>query len=259
MNDSDCVAFLQWALPRLNMRWSGYRKVRRQVCKRISRRMKELGLEQVGEYREVLDAEPDEWLILDAACRITISRFYRDKHVFDMLSRDVLPALLKKAGEENRCLRCWCAGCASGEEAYTLAILLDKVNSQACSKVKLEITATDADPHMIARAKDACYSAGSLKDIPSDWLAEAFTPAGAKYCVKPHFRRRVKILLQDIRKEMPDGLFDLVLCRNLVLTYFETSLQSKVMSAITKRLQTEGYLVVLQQSGNCQCLPGSVS
>lgn len=244
MRDTECVAFLQWALPRLNMRWPGFRKVRRQVCKRVARRMKELGLERVDQYREILDTESDEWKLLDAACRITISRFYRDKNVFDILGRDVLPALAEKADEESRSVRCWCAGCASGEEAYTLAILSDKVISQACSTAKLEIFATDADPHMIARAKDACFSPGSLKDVPSNWLAEAFTTNGLEYCVKPRFRRTVTILLQDIRREMPDGPFDLVLCRNLVLTYFETSLQSKILTAITERLRPEGYLVI---------------
>jgi hypothetical protein len=79
MQDAECVALLRWALPRLGLRWPGFRKVRRQVCKRINRRIKELGLADVAAYREHLERVPEEWPRLDALCRITISRFYRDR------------------------------------------------------------------------------------------------------------------------------------------------------------------------------------
>ena len=85
MNDADCVEFLQWALPRLRMRWAGFRKVRGQVCKRIGRRLKELGLGDIDAYRSYLDKHSEEWEILDGLCRITISRFHRDRKVFECL------------------------------------------------------------------------------------------------------------------------------------------------------------------------------
>jgi chemotaxis protein methyltransferase CheR len=85
MQDAECVALLRWALPRLGLRWPGFRKVRRQVCKRITRRIRELGLADVTTYRERLESVPEEWPELDALCRITISRFYRDRAVFDHL------------------------------------------------------------------------------------------------------------------------------------------------------------------------------
>jgi hypothetical protein len=98
MTDANCVAFLQWALPRLGRRWAGYRKVRRQVCRRVSRRMGELGLGSFAEYRSHLEREPDEWPRLDALTNITISRFYRDRAVYDFLvgalvlgNREALP------------------------------------------------------------------------------------------------------------------------------------------------------------------------
>ena len=93
MNDLDCVQFLQWALPKMRMRWPGFRKVRRQVCKRVDRRLRRLGLVGVAAYRAYLDDHPDEWSELDQLCRIPISRFYRDRGVFDLLRDDVLPSL----------------------------------------------------------------------------------------------------------------------------------------------------------------------
>lgn len=91
MKNEQCVQFLQWALRRLNMRWPGYRKVRNQVCKRVDRRLQDLSLKSVEEYQAYLEQHADEWLQLDPLCRITISRFYRDKGVFAALGDERLP------------------------------------------------------------------------------------------------------------------------------------------------------------------------
>jgi chemotaxis protein methyltransferase CheR len=244
MKDTECVAFLQWALPQLGLRWPGFRKVRRQVCKRIARRIKKLGFETVDQYRARLTAEPDEWRVLDAACRITISRFYRDKHVFDVLRDRVLPALFETANKEQRPVRCWCAGCASGEEVYSLAILPQIAIHPAVQNVGFSVLGTDADPVMIARAERGCYAAGSLKDIPENWLSLAFISSDGDYCVKPEYRKNTKFLRQDIRDALPGGPFDLVLCRNLVFTYFMPDAQSAVLGRIVTLLRPSGYLVI---------------
>ena len=86
MRDADCVAFLQWALPRLDLRWQGFRKVHGQVCKRLKRRIKALGLADIAAYRARLEAYPDEWATLDEMCHITISRFFRDSRIFETLA-----------------------------------------------------------------------------------------------------------------------------------------------------------------------------
>src|SRR5919106_6038837 len=96
-----CVAFLQWALPRMGRRWAGYRKVRRQVCRRVRRRAQELGLDGFDAYREHLERHPEEWEALDGLTNVTISRFNRDRGVFEFLARAVGPGA-----------RVWSAGCA---------------------------------------------------------------------------------------------------------------------------------------------------
>jgi len=97
MRQADCVEFLQWCLPRLHMRWPGFRKVRSQVCKRIRRRLTSLALDELEAYQRYLETHADEWPHLDAMCRITISRFYRDRGVFEALETEVLPALATAA------------------------------------------------------------------------------------------------------------------------------------------------------------------
>ena len=107
-----CTTFLQWALPRLRLRWPGFRKVRRQPCKLIKRRIRELGLEGFGAYRQYLEEQPEEWELLDRFCRITISRFYRGQGVFNTIKDIILPELAQAATASGAPLRCWSAGCA---------------------------------------------------------------------------------------------------------------------------------------------------
>lgn len=244
MRDADCVAFLQWALPRMSMRWLGFRKVRRQVCKRIGRRIKELNLETLDQYRDHLKMDEDEWRVLDAACRITISRFYRDRHVFNVLASEVLPPIFTTADKQKRLVRCWCAGCASGEEPYTLAILYHNLLCPIFPDINFEVIATDADPVMIARAGKASYAPGSMRDLPSKWRDQAFVQLNGHLCLKEEYRECVTILLQDIRDEMPEGPFDVVLCRNLILTYFDAETQYELLKRVMARLRLGGYLVV---------------
>src|SRR5215210_4464780 len=101
MSGDPCVEFLQWALPRLGRRWAGYRKVRRQVCRRAGRRAHALGLGDLAAYGEYLERRPEEWRTLDALTSVTISRFYRDRGVFAYLRSDVLPALAQRAHDAD--------------------------------------------------------------------------------------------------------------------------------------------------------------
>ena len=124
MNEQEGVQFLQWSLPKLQMQWSGFRKVRNQVFKRIARRITELQLADTHAYREFLETHPGEWEKLDGMYRISVTRFYRDKRLFAYLEHEVIPDLVRLAKKRSRhCLKIWSAGCASGEEPYTLAII----------------------------------------------------------------------------------------------------------------------------------------
>lgn len=153
MGDADCVAFLQEALPRLGLRWQGFRKVHGQVCKRLRRRMKDLGIEGFAAYRQRLDAHPEEWTALDGLTHITISRFFRDKSIFEALEAHVLPEIAAQAYAEKRQARFWSAGCASGEEPYTLKILWDLTISPAFPSVDCSVVATDVDETVLKRAQ----------------------------------------------------------------------------------------------------------
>jgi chemotaxis protein methyltransferase CheR len=157
ITDTEGVQFLQWCLPRLHLSWAGFRKVRRQVYKRISRRLKELGLPSVGAYRDYLEDHPTEWITLDTLCWISISRFYRDRSVFQHLETAVLPQLAQRVvGGQEKELLCWSAGCAAGEEPYTLAIIWKQRLASRYPTLEFRVVAADIDPQAIQRAQHAC-------------------------------------------------------------------------------------------------------
>jgi chemotaxis protein methyltransferase CheR len=243
--DSACVAFLQWALPRLNLRWPGFRKVRKLVCKRVVRRARELGLEGLDAYRARLEASPEEWARFDELCRIPISRFYRDRAVFDSLRSTLLPHLATCAlARGERTLHAWSVGCASGEEPYSLSMAWQFDVARRFRSLALDILATDADEVMLERARRGCYAGSSLKLLPAEWRSLAFRDQGGSSCIRDELRERVTLSRQDVRTTMPDGPFDLALCRNVVFTYFEPELQRTIAERIVDRMAEGGVLVV---------------
>ena len=250
MKDADCVALLQWALPQLGLRWPGFRKVRGQVCKRIAARIRGLGLAGAAAYRERLQADRAEWRALDALCIVSISRFYRDREVFDCLGAAVLPALASAAKERGAGrVECWSAGCASGEEPYTLAIQW-RMSVQA-PRLALRVLGTDVDARLLERARTACYPASSLKALPPAWRSQAFEARGRQFCLRDEYKQAVELERQDLAAELPRREFDLILCRNLAFTYFDTGRARLALGRIASRLRPGGALVV----GIHECLP----
>ena len=245
MTDAECVAFLQWALPRIGMRWAGYRRVRGQVRKRIGRRLVELGLADVAAYRARLEADPSEWNVLEGLCVVTISRFYRDRLVWDTLREHVLPAMAEAAlaaGDEE--LRCWSAGCASGEEPYTLSVLWMLDLAHRYPGLRLRIVATDVHHRVLARAREAKYSAGTLRELPPQWRDQAFEQRADTFCLRERFRSVVELRQQDVRRVLPEEAFHVILCRNSVFTYLDENTQQATLARMSTRLAAGGAFLV---------------
>ena len=231
-----------------------HHNLQRRLHNILPRRLEELQLPGLQHYRLYLEDNPLEWHILDAMCRITISRFYRDQGIYNALRSQVLPALIENArGRGDNMLSCWCIGAASGEEPYSVSLLWE-LSGLKKQGTDLKILATEVDPLMIQRAGKGCYPASSIKELPAKVTALAFTQEDAQFCLHERYRERVRFLQQDIRNEQPDSSFDLILCRNLVFTYFSLEQQEGIAWKILRRLKKGGGLVI----GSHEELPGSL-
>lgn len=258
MADTECVRFLQQVLPELGYRWRGFRKVRRQVCRRIRRRFAELELTGGWEaYRARLDERPEEWRVLDRLCRVTVSRFFRDRHFWRVLGEEVLPGLAaRRAGDEA--IAVWSVGCASGEEPWSLALLWHRRLATRRPGSRLTVAASDVDLHLLARGRRAVYPSGALGELPHGWRADLFEPVAGErgedeereesYRLGDEVRESPGISLRwlahDVRTEPPQRRFDLILCRNLAFTYFDPEHQRRVGRALVERLQPGGFLAI---------------
>jgi chemotaxis protein methyltransferase CheR len=256
MKDDECIELLKWMLPILELRWAGFRRVHKQVCKRLGRRLTELGLEHAEDYRQYLSDHTEEWKVADSLCTVTISRFYRDKRVFEYVGSTVLPQLSARAIEAGRSkLLAWSAGCSSGEEPYTLALVWEFQVRGRIPRLELEILGTDVDDELLRRAHEGCYPPGCLKELPEAWRTAAFERTATEYRLKGNYRVRVEFRRHDIREEPPNGPFDIVLCRNLAFTYFDHNLQVTTARRLHDALIEGGALVL----GRHEALPSEVT
>lgn len=259
MTDAECLELLRWAAPRLGLRYEGFRRVRGQVCKRVGRRMKELGVPGLAAYLERLEADAAERALLDALCRVTISRFYRDQGVFEALREPLLPRVLEAArARGERVLRVWSAGCASGEEPYTVSVLFRLGLRPRFPDFGLEVVATDADGSLLERARRGCYRRPTLRELPAAWVDVAFTPHEAELCLRPEYREGLEFRCEDLRQRMPGGPFHLVLCRNVAFTYFAPPVQREVLARLMERLVPGGLLAIGAHESLPELPPGLV-
>lgn len=229
----------------MGYRWPGFRKVKNQVIKRMARRIDELGLEGPGEYEEFLQRHAEEIRVLEEMLRITISSFWRDRALWEALRHELLPGLAAEA-ESRGVDALWClsAGCCSGEEPYTLRILWDiDVLPGLGHMLPLRIRAIDTSQEMLARAREALYTESSTRNLPPELRERAFMREGDMYRLRDEFRSGVEFLRHDVREPLADGPFDMVLCRNLVLTYFSREEQVETLKNLIRTLRPGGIMV----------------
>ena len=162
-------------LQHLGLSWAGYRKVRKGVKKRIRRHMQILYCTNMAEYLLELDRNDEARDECKRLMTVSISRFFRDQRLWELLQNEILPVLIEKYSDKTRV---WSAGCASGEEVYSFKILWDYLATSNSHLPGLEITATDMNPEYIKRAEDGVYSDSSLKEVPEQFRFVYFPSNG---------------------------------------------------------------------------------
>jgi chemotaxis protein methyltransferase CheR len=256
MSDQEDILFLQWALPKLGYRWSGFKKPRNQVIKRIHKRISELKLTGgYSEYRAYLERHPEEWKKLDKYLFVTISRFFRDRKLWEFIRDEILKGYI--ISPENKTVDIWSAGCCNGEEPYTMAIILDQISKQSGKTIPYSILATDRKTELIDRAKRGIYPEGALKELTSSEKKSCFSKQSnrnqSEFKIDERLSNFIEFEIRDIRQSIPDRQFDLIFCRNLVFTYFDTSSQQEFLQRLFPQFKDNGFLVI----GNNEKLPSS--
>jgi chemotaxis protein methyltransferase CheR len=157
----------------------------------------------------------------------------------------VLPALARAALARGAPrLACWSAGCASGEEPYTLALQWDLQLAARFPGIAFRALGTDVDARLLERARAACYGAGSIEALPDKWRQQAFEERGRLWRLREGFRAHIELAHQDLLADLPEREFDLVLCRNVAFTYFDADGARRALERIASRLRPRGALVV---------------
>ncbi len=220
--------------------FTGYKRA--SLRRRVAKRMDELGIEGYQNYVDQLEASPDEFLRLFETILINVSSFFRDKPVWDCVAGEVIPALLeRKAAQEP--IRVWSAGCAAGEEPYTIAMLLADALGEPAFRDRVKIFATDVDADAVDQARQGVYTAKQVEAVPEALRARYFESVNGGFSFTKELRRAVIFGVNDLVRDAPISRLDLLTCRN-TLIYLNSETQAGVMRRLHLALEEDGVLVL---------------
>ena len=210
------------------------------IERRIRRRMGFLKITKPEDYVRYLSEHPVEVDSLYEDILIKVTSFFRDIDAFDALRKEVLPDIIKKKGLESA-IRIWVAGCATGEEAYSIAICLVEAFDELAIKRPIRIFATDISVQAIAIARAGIYSGDAVKNVSPERLARFFVRLNGSYQISKAIREMCVYAQHDVAKDPPFSRLDLISCRNLVI-YFGRELQRRVLGTFHFSLEPQGFL-----------------
>lgn len=233
--------FLKGACPALDLNWRKYR--RRSVRKRVECRMKELDICDFASYLELIKEDPAEATGLPDLMRVTISRFFRERELWDELGRKALPDILDEKQPDGT-IRAWSAGCCCGEEPYTLAIIwLDRLQPRYPGH-EIEVLATDIDETALKRAKEGRYAKGSIREVPAESLERWFSLEKGLWSLDERVKQLVRFEQSNLLTYPPPIGMDIVLCRYLAFTYYSGERLLSAATRLFEALRPGGLLMV---------------
>ncbi len=211
--------------------------------RRIAVRMRAHGLAQYHEYSGVLDSDLGEYPKLLDALTINVTKFFRNCSTFEAIASSIVPVLWSKPGP----IRIWSAGCASGEEAYSLATLFYRhavATNNMAELDRVEVIGSDIDRESHVAAERAVYAATAFSETPDELIDPYFPLAEAGRTVLPAIRAMVRFDRRDILQEPPPlPMFDLIVCRNVII-YFDRTAQDELFEQFYKSLSPTGFMVL---------------
>ena len=212
------------------------------LTRRVVKRMQTIGVEHFDQYLDHLQVHPDEFNELFNTILINVTGFFRDPDVWDHMKTTLLPQILTRR-QDGPPLRVWSAGSASGQEAYSAAMLISEIIGKDAFKERVKIYATDVDEDSLVEARRAIYTEKQIADVPPDLRDKYFDRAGDMFTFDRDLRRGVIFGRHDLIQDAPISRVDLLFCRN-TLMYFNADAQARIMSRFYFSLNPAGFLVL---------------
>lgn len=234
----DLSALLDFLKRNRGFDFTGYKQA--SLSRRIQKRMQAVGVTNYIDYIDYLEVHPDEFTLLFNTILINVTSFFRDPQAWKYLEEEVIPRLTAKK-DTNQTIRVWSTGCASGEEAYSIAMLLADALGENAFRERVKIYATDVDEEALAKARSATYTLREVEDIPQPLLQRYFVKNGSSYSFQKELRRNLIFGRNDLIQDAPISRIDLIICRN-TLMYFNAETQSRILARFHFALIDTGIL-----------------
>lgn len=237
-------------LEHLGYCWDGYRRVRKGVKKRIHRHMQQLGCRDIPAYLNLLENQVERRHECELLMTVSISRFFRDRHLWQLLEDRWLPDIIAR---RSLPLAVWSAGCACGEEVYSFKIVWERLKTRLGSLPPLEILATDLHPQYLAKARRGIYSRSSLREVAADVRCGFFeSRRGSKqFAVQAVLKSDIRWQTGNLLSDVTGSVFQIIFWRNNILTYCRQQDQIDVLNSILNCLAPGGLLI----TGSHETLP----
>jgi two-component system CheB/CheR fusion protein len=234
----ELVRLLEYLKASRGFDFSGYKLS--SLIRRVQKRMQQMGVNSYTDYIDYLEVHPDEFLPLFNTVLINVTGFFRDAEAWQALRQEVLPRILEGKGSQDA-IRCWSAGCASGEEAYTLAVILAEALGDHEFRQRVKIYATDADEDALGQARQGSYSESQAAGLPEESRQRYFERVGERWVFRTDLRRSLIFGRHDLVQDAAISRLDLLICRN-TLMYLNAETQAKVLARFHFALKRGGYL-----------------
>ncbi|MGC7099152.1 CheR family methyltransferase [Amycolatopsis lurida] len=236
--DLEFEAVLRYLKESRGFDFTGYKRT--SLARRVRRRMHQIGIDDYPAYVDRLQLDVKEFGALFDTILINVTSFFRDPDAWTVLRETLIPALLAERSPEDQ-IRIWSAGCASGEEAYTLAMVFAEAIGPERFRQRVKIYATDVDEQALADARHAAYPESAIENVPPELRATYFERQGEKYTFRKDLRRSVIFGRNDLVQDAPISRIDLLVCRN-TLMYFNAETQTKILGRLHFALAPRGLL-----------------
>jgi chemotaxis protein methyltransferase CheR len=223
--------------------WHGYRRVRKGVKKRISRHMQQLECRNVDEYFHIL--ERDEWVRQQCECLMTVSvsRFFRDRMLWKILEDHIVPEILSENREK---VKFWDAGCACGEEVYSMKMLWEDLRSRFDSMPDIQVWATDINPDYLRRARKGIYSISSIKEVEQNLreISFIFQEDENVFRINPSLQKGIFWKVHNMLHTFEENNFQIIFLRNNLLTYYRDEIKQPAFQKVVNNLAQAGFLII---------------